>query len=109
MSQHLWQPVSWLTQEGIVDLSVTLASGADRPQMLIDVAMDWVRGGLRQVRVTVGFEMAFAAIFSTKGAEIGWLQIGVSAVHLVDLIARRLDEWKTPSAAIRSAAAAQDQ
>ncbi len=29
-----------------------------------------------------------------KDAEIGWLQICVSAAHLVDLIARRLDEWK---------------
>jgi hypothetical protein len=33
--------------------------------------------------------MAFAAIFSTKGVEIGWLQICVSAAHLVDLIASR--------------------
>ncbi len=40
MSQHLWKPVSWLAQEGIVDLGVTLASSADRPQMLTDVAMD---------------------------------------------------------------------
>jgi len=39
-----------------------------------------------------------------KGAEIGWLQICVSAANLLDLIARRLDEWKTLSAAICSVA-----
>jgi hypothetical protein len=66
MSQHLWKPVSWLAQEGIVDLGVTLASSADRPQMLTDVAMDWVRGDLRQSTSLSGIEMAFAAIFSTK-------------------------------------------
>jgi hypothetical protein len=53
--------------------------------------MDWVRGDLRQVRASMGSRWRRSNLLN-KGAEIGWLQICVSAAHLVALIARRLDE-----------------